>query len=138
MTRTGTLTQLLRYGVVGVASNLLLYVGYLGLGALGFGVKTAMTLVYAVGVTLTFVFNRKWSFGSKDALKSTFIKYVAAYAIGYGVNWLALFVLVDGLHFPHQIVQIVMIFCVAAMLFVLLKWWVFRGASESRWAGGYG
>lgn len=119
-------------------SNGLLYVGYLGLTAVGFEVKTAMTLIYAAGVLLTFVFNRNWSFGSHGEINSTFIRYAIAYTLGYGVNWVALFVLVDSFHLPHQAVQIVLIFCVAALLFFLLKFWVFRGTPESNLSGGYG
>lgn len=133
-----TAGQIVRYGVVGLASNCLLYAGYLCLCALEFGAKAAMTLVYLVGVTVTFAFNRSWSFSSKGPIDSTFIRYAIAYAIGYVVNWVALFVLVDGFHLPHQIVQLVMIFCVAACLFVLLKFWVFRELPECRLKGSFG
>jgi putative flippase GtrA len=60
-------------------------------------------------------------------------RYVTAYALGYLLNLAALFVLVDRLNFPHQIVQGVMILVVACFLFVLQRQWVFparTGVSE--------
>ena len=58
-----TLGQLLRYGLVGIASNALAYVSYLALTGAGMGHLSAMTLVYALATLLTFLFNRRWSFG---------------------------------------------------------------------------
>jgi putative flippase GtrA len=52
-------------------------------------------------------------------------RYIAAYAIGYIINYLALWSLVDIGGFPHQYVQGVMIFLLAGMLFIMQKYWVF-------------
>ena len=54
--------QLVRYIVVGLTSNSLLYLAYIGLTTLGLGHKTAMTLLYVTGGLLTFFANRTWSF----------------------------------------------------------------------------
>ncbi len=54
--------QFAKYAVVGVVSNSVFYLLYLLLTSAGMGHKTAMTLLYAVGVSLTFLLNRNWSF----------------------------------------------------------------------------
>ncbi len=54
--------QFSRYATVGLAANGVAYILYLAMTWSGVGHKTAMILLYAVGVSLTFLFNRKWSF----------------------------------------------------------------------------
>lgn len=125
-----TLGQLLRYGIVGVASNAVGYLLYLAITAAGMEHKLAMTLLYAVGVAQTFIFNKRWSFRHAGAHGTTFFRYCIAYALGYVINLAALFILVDRLGYAHQLVQGVMILALAAMLFMLQKFWVFRSTSS--------
>jgi putative flippase GtrA len=120
-----TRRQLLRYGVVGLTSNLILYLAYLALTALGVGHKTAMTVLYVVAVTQTFFINRAWSFCHQGAPQGAFVRYITSYAIGYALNLSMLWLAVDVLSLPHQIVQGVMIIIVAATVFLLQKFWVF-------------
>jgi putative flippase GtrA len=124
------LNQVARYLVVGLISNGLLYLAYLGLTFYGLGPKVAMTLLYGLGVLQTFVFNKKWSFNHEGSIKPAFSRYVAAYGCGYLINYTALFILVDNLGMNHQIIQAIMIIIVACVLFLLLKFWVFRTKSE--------
>ena len=118
--------QFFRYTVVGVVSNLSLYLAYLLLTHLGMGHKTAMSLLYATGTCLTFMFNRNWTFGHDGHLTKAFIGYVMVYAIGYMFNLVALYVLVDQLGFDHQWVQGCLIIAVAILLFTLQKFVVFK------------
>ena len=117
--------QLLRYAMVGLGSNVILYVAYLLLTGFGLGYKTAMTLLYAVGILQTFLFNRRWTFDDSGRIHGTFFRYVITYALGYLFNLGALYMLVDELGLPHQIVQGALIFVVAVLLFLLQKYWVF-------------
>ncbi|MBN8441190.1 MAG: GtrA family protein [Thauera sp.] len=125
-----TLGQLFRYGIVGVLSNAVGYLLYLGITAAGMEHKLAMTLLYAVGVAQTFIFNKRWSFRHAGAHGTAFARYCIAYAAGYFINLAALFILVDRLGYAHQLVQGVMILALAAMLFMLQKFWVFRSTSS--------
>jgi putative flippase GtrA len=118
--------QFFRYAVVGLTSNLLLYLAYLALTHLGMGHKTAMSLLYATGTCLTFVFNRNWTFGHNGRISRAFVSYVAVYLVGYLFNLLALYFLVDKLGFDHQWVQGCLIFVVAVLLFTLQKYVVFK------------
>lgn len=125
----GTATQFLRFALVGLASNLVLYLLYLALTGLGIGIKLAMTLLYVVGVLQSFVFNRRWSFGHLGRRGPAFVRYVAAYGIGYVVNLLGLMLFVDWFGQPHQVVQGLLILTVAVLLFALHKFWVFAPVS---------
>lgn len=123
-----TLGQLIRYGIVGLLSNTVGYLLYLAITAAGMEHKLAMTLLYVVGVAQTFAFNKRWSFRHDGASRTAFVRYCSAYLIGYLINLLALFVFVDLLHYSHQIVQGILIFAMAFLLFIIQKYWVFRGA----------
>lgn len=127
-----TYGQFLRYAVVGLTSNLLLYLAYLGLTAAGLGHKTAMTLLYITGGLLTFIANRAWSFRHQGEVNSAFVRYVTAYVIGYALNFAMLWLAVDQFNLPHQWVQAVAIVVVAFSLFVLHRYWVFAPAIRGR------
>ena len=116
--------QVLRYGVVGLVSNAILSAAYIFLTAVGVEPKLAMTLVFVIGTVQTFFVNRAWTFRS-SAPTSAFFKYALVYGAGYAINWLGLWIFVDRLGSPHQIVQLIMIFIVAAFIFVNLRYWVF-------------
>ena len=125
MIDTRTRGQFLRYALVGLGSNLILYLAYLLLTSFGLGHKSAMTILYVIGVAQTFLFNRTWSFRHQGGLHGSFARYVAAYAFGYLLNLAVLWIAVDRMGLPHQIVQGIMILTLAVMLFLLQKFWVF-------------
>ena len=117
--------QFMRYAVVGLGSNLVLYIAYLYLTALGFDHKISMSVIYVIGVAQTFYFNRSWSFKHQGKLHGALLRYITSYAAGYLLNLSVLWLAVDYFNFPHQIVQGAMIFVLAALLFLLQKYWVF-------------
>jgi putative flippase GtrA len=120
------LVQFSKYALVGIASNVVLYIAYIGLTYIGMGHKLAMTLLYAAGVAQTFAVNRAWTFSHRGRYERTFIRYCLAYLFGYLTNLGALYLLVDLLRYPHQIVQGMMIILLAVMLFLIQRHWVFR------------
>jgi putative flippase GtrA len=79
-----------------------------------------------VGVAQTFIFNKRWSFRHDGTQGAALIRYCVAYGLGYVINLAALFLFVDRFGYPHQIVQGVLVLMLAAFLFVLQKFWVFR------------
>lgn len=125
----GWLAQLTRYGVVGLASNAVLYLLYLGFTAVGLTPAAAMTVTYAMGVAQTFVFNQRWTFGRSDGSTAAFVRYVLVYALGYVVNLLLLYLLVERWQWPHQGVQAGAILVIAAMIFLLQRYWVFASGA---------
>lgn len=121
-----SLIQLVRFGALGVLTNVLGYLLYLGITYVGVGPKVAMTVLYCVGVCINFIGSRNWVFRSDAKTLGTSIRYVAAYAVGYVVNYGILVVFVDRLGYPHAYVQAASIVVVACYLFVVLKFLVFR------------
>lgn len=118
--------QSVRFLIVGIASNLVLYLVYLLITAAGVGHKLAMTLLFLAGTVQTFFFNKKWTFSHDGFYSSTFVKYASAYGSAYLMNLAALVIMVDRMGLPHQAVQGAMIIIVALLLFLLQRLWVFR------------
>lgn len=120
------LKQFIRYVLVGLASNVVIYGFYLMLTRFGMGPKTAMSLLYCLGVLQTFVFNKQWSFRFNGAATPALVRYATAYLIGYVIQLFSLMVLVDQMGLPHQLVMGSLILIMAVFLFVVQKFWVFR------------
>ncbi|MDX1922062.1 MAG: GtrA family protein [Alphaproteobacteria bacterium] len=121
-----TAIQFVRYAMVGLVSNVMGYLIYLLVTYLGMAPKIAMTFLYGVGVTISFFGNRYLVFADGGRLKTTGIKFIAAYLIGYFLNLSLLIVFVDQMGYPHQIVQAIAICVVAVFLFCALKVFVFK------------
>ena len=117
--------QLIRYGLVGVVSNLTIYLVYLLITYLGVEPKQAMTLVYIIGASIGFVGNRQWTFAHRGDSASAALRYMLAHLFGYLINFLILFTFVDRLGYAHQWVQAVAILIVAGFLFIVFKYFVF-------------
>ena len=118
--------QLVRYIIVGVVTNVFIFGAYLLLTGAGAGHKLAMTTLYAVGTLQSFVWNRSWTFEHRGAGRSSLSRFIVAYFCGYLLNWIGLYVLVDHLRLPHQLVQGGLIIAVALFLFGIQRHWVFR------------
>lgn len=131
--------QLVRYGIVGIFTNILVYAGYLLTTHHGLGHKTAMTVFYVAGIMIGFFLNRSWTFCDSGNIPTTFLRYATVYGLGYLVNYAGLYLLVDVLGFVHQFVQGMMILIVAGMLYVLQRHLVFTTrASGARLGPGQG
>lgn len=124
------LRQLIKFGLVGLFSNLAGYLVYLLITSLGIEHKVTMSLLYAIGTIISYVGNRKWTFASEGSTFMTSVKHIVVFAIGYMLNFAILVVFVDKLGFAHQIVQAIAILIIALFLFVAMKFFVFPKAGK--------
>jgi putative flippase GtrA len=132
-TQTGnSMRQLVRYGLVGAASNALLYGIYLLITYFGVEPKRAMTILYIVGALMGFFGHRKWTFTHQGALLGSGARYFIAHSLGYLLNFLLLLIFVDKLGYSHQWVQAIAIFVVAGFLFVVFRYFVFPKPQSNR------
>jgi putative flippase GtrA len=130
--------QVGRYVAVGLASNLAGYLAYLLLTWISVGPKLAMSIVYAVGASVGYFGNRRWTFGHQGRITATALRYGVAHGCGYILNVVILYVYVDRMHYPHQLVQAVAIVVVAGVLFALFRNFVFVDAAPGGGIGGAG
>jgi putative flippase GtrA len=118
--------QLVRYIVVGAASNAAGYALYLFLTNFELPPKIAMTLLYMTTAGFSFFGNRKITFVYEGDFFGAGTRFLIAQTIGYLINLFILMIFVDNLGYNHKIVQAVAIFTVAVYLFFSLKLFVFR------------
>lgn len=125
-------SPLLRYGLVGLLTNLVTYGGYLALTVFNIAPKVAMTVTYLAGASIGFVSNKNWTFAHDGNATTAALRFITAHACGYLLNYFNLWVFVDRLGYPHQFIQGVSIMLVAGFLFLVFKFWVFRNSGEIR------
>lgn len=122
---TATLTQVIRYGVVGVLNNLLGYLIYLVVTWLWLDPKVAVTLMYPIGAVTAYFGHARYSFAYSGRTALGIVRYAIAHLIGYGANIGMLYFFSDRLGYPHQLVQAVAIVAVAGILYLLFRYFVF-------------
>ena len=121
-----SITQLFRYTIIGLVSNILGYMIYLLLTYLGATPKITMTVLYIVGAAIGFYGNHKLTFEYNGSLLGAGGRYIIAHCIGYFINLVILIILVDMYKYSHQWVQAIAILFVASFLFLSFKLFVFR------------
>ncbi|MEL7444445.1 MAG: GtrA family protein [Pseudomonadota bacterium] len=126
-----TILPLMRYGIVGLVSNTLLFLIYLVLEALGAAPELAATIAFALGCAWTYIANRNWSFASDTAHGFAAPRYVLTYAMGYVFTIGTLFLTHRVFGWPHYVGQLCAILIAAVAIFLLLKVWVFQDKLES-------
>ena len=122
---TPTQRQFTKFAAVGFVSNFILYCLYLLLTGFSLQPHVAMTIIYAAGVTFTYLMNRNWTFVYSGPRRAALLRYLLVYGLGYGINFLGLSVMVDRLSYPHKVVQAGLILVLAIALFLAQKFWVF-------------
>ena len=120
-----SMTQLIRYGVVGLSTNAVGYILYLSLTYWGMGSKLAMSMLYCVSIAIGFVGNRRWTFSDDGGAMSAGGRYLVVYGLGYLINLCILRLFVDWLGYYHAYVQGCSILVVAVFIFVSFKFFVF-------------
>jgi putative flippase GtrA len=131
MRNSQSLAQLLRYGIIGLVSNLTGYIVYLLITHFGVAPTIAMTILYLVGAVIGFFGNKNLTFAHKGGVLGAGVRYVVAHCFGYLINLSILVFMVDVLGYPHQWVQAAAIFIVAGFLFLMFKFFVFAEADNS-------
>ena len=117
--------QLIRYGVVGVVSNVAIYCVYLLITYLGVEPKTAMTFMFVIGAFIGFVGNRMWTFVHRGNSTKAAHRFLVVYAVAYLLNYLCMWIAVDYIGLRHYLVQAVNIFVISVLLFIAQKYWIF-------------
>jgi len=123
--------QFIKYVLAGGIANLIGYGLYLLITWGGLGHKTTMTLLFFVGILISFWLNRNWAFRGVISAPGVLSRFIAAYLLGFAYNFLLLWVMVDFVGFDHAIIQAVAIATLVLMFFVAQKYWIFRAHNSS-------
>lgn len=120
------LSQLIKYGLVGGAVNVVGYILYLFLSDfLKIEPKLSMSILYFIGVFLGYVGHKEITFSHKSGFRKSGVKFISVHLIGYFIDLLLLYVFVDLYDYPHQYIQAIAIVIVAGFLFFGFKFFVF-------------
>ena len=123
--------QLVRYGIVGITNNALIYSIFLFLTHIGFEPKKTMTLLYLLGTIVSYIGNWRWTFASKGSFIRTGSRFFLAYWIGYSINLMLLLIFVDYYGYSFQWIQALAIIIVAGFLFIMSKCFIFVSKGRS-------
>ncbi len=78
--------SILRYGLVGMANTAVGYSVILAGLAAGLGDIASNATGYAAGLTLSFVLNRRWTFGERAVSRGAPMRFLLSFAVAYGAN----------------------------------------------------
>lgn len=96
MTRVRSeITRLTRYGVVGLFTNGSIYLVFLVMIWIGIYPVLASGLCYGLGVALSYLLNRRWTFNSQGAHRQDLPRFILAYGIGLLVTLISMWRLIQ-------------------------------------------
>jgi putative flippase GtrA len=123
---TGALEQPLRFLGVGVLNTLVgLTLIYLARFGLGWADVPANILGYAVGLTVSFSLNRRWTFRHEGRLLSAQLRFLAAFAVAYAANLAALLLLTRGLGVASIVAHPAGMVVYTSIFYILSRYFVF-------------
>ncbi|MDR0233610.1 MAG: GtrA family protein [Zoogloeaceae bacterium] len=117
--------QPVRFALVGIAQNGAGYLLYLFLTGLGADPKLVVAVCYPLGVLLSYLGNKKFTFSHRGDNAGALFRFVLTYASGYVINLAGLYFFVDILGWPHQWVQLGLMIFLAGWFFLAQKFFVF-------------
>ena len=117
----------MRYGLVGLITNLLGYSTFLSLTWFGFNPKLVMTLIYFTCTVFSFFGMKNWAFANKQGsdINKTIVRFFMVYSVGYLINLTLLVAFVDHLGYSYQLAQAAAISVIIIYFFITLKLFVF-------------
>jgi putative flippase GtrA len=130
--------QFVRFGLVGLGSNIILYLVYLLCTYLGMSYLLAVVISYFVGIVASFFSNKGWTFTYRGNAKAAFTRYVLVYLIGLALNLFLLYTLVERFLLRHEIVQGILIAVFAILFFIVQRTWIFPKTTQIEKSEGTG
>jgi putative flippase GtrA len=97
--------RLYRYVAVGITTNVTLYLVFILFLRFGLTPTEAAGLCYGLGVAMSYLLNRRWTFSSTDSHRRDIPKFLLAYGIGLVSTLLTIMLLI--LWLPPELAQIV-------------------------------
>lgn len=117
--------QALRFGLVGLANTALGLVAIYLLMAAGLGVVLSNVGGYALGMGLSYVLHRWWTFESRAPLARSMPRFVAVTAVAYVLNLAVVVTSMAVLDVEAHAAQALGVLAYAAAGFAGSRWFVF-------------
>jgi len=111
--------EFIRFLVVGLINTISTYLIYLLLlFALSYDIS--YTLSYLAGIVISYYLNSYYVFKEKISIKK-FLKYPIVYVVQYVINLLGLYILVEYLNIPKEVVPLIVIILSIPITYLLSK-----------------
>lgn len=124
--------QLLRFAAVGVVNTALGYaVIFACMYLVGLGAVTSNVIGYAVGLIVSYLLNRSFTFRSAAPPRREIIRFVAIFLLAYLANLATLVLLIRHAGVHEGVAQLIAGVVYFALSFVLNKYYVFAGPQAS-------
>jgi putative flippase GtrA len=124
------LNQLFKYSIVGIFNTVFgLGVIYLLFNLFHCNYILSNIGGYAVGLINGFIWNKKWTFGSRRHYFKEIIPYLSVFGISYAVNLIVVVFFVEALKVHPNIAQILGIAAYSMTNFMVNKYWTFAKVS---------
>jgi putative flippase GtrA len=124
---TRILRQAVKYSIVGVGNTLLsLFIIWIMMKVFGCSAIASNVTGYAAGVLNSFIWNRRWTFGSSDAWIWSAIRFALVFGVCYLMQ-LGLLIYLDA-HLPidpyyNQVIAMIFYTCIN---FLMNKYFTFK------------
>jgi putative flippase GtrA len=130
-----TITQFIKFGVVGLSNTIISYVIYALLVYLHLHYIAASVIAFIISVLNSFFWNNKYVFKKQDEQKRnilhSLLKTYLSYAFtGLVLQNLLLFVFIDIIHISKYIAPLFGLTVTVPLNFILNKLWAFRSKSD--------
>jgi putative flippase GtrA len=125
--------NLLRFLLVGGLNTLLVYLVFKGLLALGLHYLAAAAVGWAVGVAISYVLNRRFTFEvSHKADLREFSTFVSGYLLQLGVGQVTYWLLMGVLDVGADLAFLCNLVLTTAISFAFMRWVAFRHRPQSQ------
>ncbi|WP_292938391.1 GtrA family protein [Noviherbaspirillum sp.] len=119
--------QFIRYIIVGVANSIVGYGVIFGcMYLLKMSPEASNVAGYAVGLVVSYVLNRSYTFNSTQGRRVEFMRFLVVFAVAYGLNFGALLVLIHRLGVHEGVSQVVAGVVYVVSAFLMNKYYVFK------------
>lgn len=125
MNRSG-ITQLARFGVVGVSAMAVHWLVVRLLVPAGLAPLLANVLGFAISFNVSYFGHRSWTFDTDADHRSTFWRFLSVALTSFALNESMYFLLLRFTALNYQVALGIVLLAVAALTFVLSKTWAFR------------
>ncbi|MEP1202184.1 MULTISPECIES: GtrA family protein [Rhodobacterales] len=108
-----------KYGVIGLVNNAVLYAVFVLLVYLGISPVIVAGICYVLGVSASYVLNRRWAFESTNSHARDLPRFLTAYGTGLLSTLATIYVLI--LWLPPEIAQLLNIAITAVVIYTMLR-----------------
>jgi putative flippase GtrA len=123
------LLQWIRFSLVGIKANIIYYLLYILMTMAGLGPTMSVTITYLFGSAYTFWLNKGFVFRDSDLARHQFACYLLVYIVAWGLNIMTLDFMISRLGIHHVMAQGILICVFAVLIFLALRFLVFRRSS---------